>query len=686
MISARAVLSIAVMLCGGCRSPVEEPRQPARPLNIVLITIDTLRADRVGRGLTTTLDALAARGVRFTQARTTAPLTLPAHASIMTGALPTVHGSRVNGLPVPRAQDTIASKLRRAGYRTGAVVGAFVLDRRFGLAHGFADYDDQIRRDPDAVDQLQAERRASNVVDAALAWLPVASEKPWFLWVHVYDPHAPYNAPGAQETNASLDAAYDREVAYADAEIGRLVSSMASRPDASNTAIIAAGDHGESLGEHGEITHGMLLFDPALRVPLIVAAPGGAAAVRNDPVSVIDILPTVLALAKQPADGSLPGRNLLAAPDADREHYAETEYPSAAGWRPARALVQDRWKLIASTRAKLFDLSSDAAEASDVSASRAPLVQAMQRRLDEISRPPQGGAAPAKTIDAETAARLRSLGYVAPATTTATTASGVDAADVIGDWASFEQALSAQSSGRAQDALPAFERLAKKHAGGALFQSTYARALTETGRARDALTIAKRAVERWPGDATLYHELAVTARAARDTKEAERAEAAALAVWPDFPMAHNGLGLLHVDAGRYEDAIRSFARAAELDPTNGSYSVHLGNAHRAAGQLDLATKAYRQALERDPTLADAANGLGSVLVQQRRSADAVPFFEQAVARDPDFAEAHLNLGIALQESGQGARALEQYKRVEQLKTAGPREKQAARTLRAQLQP
>jgi arylsulfatase A-like enzyme/tetratricopeptide (TPR) repeat protein len=677
-----------VLVCAvsaGCVKRTEQVPPSRHPSNILLITIDTLRADRLGHGLTPTLDALAARGLRFTNARSNVPLTLPAHASIMTGTLPPVHGGRVNGTPVPSVRDTIASRLSRAGYRTGAVIGAFVLDRRFGLAHGFDEYDDRVPRDPKALDQLQAERRANVVVDAAIGWLgKTASDKPWFLWVHLYDPHAPYDPPGLAAPAAPA-AAYDQEVAFADREAGRLLTTITAREDSSNTAIVALGDHGESLGDHGEMTHGMLLFESAVRVPLIVAAPGVAPADRAEPVSLVDVLPTTLALAQQPADTSMQGRNLLGAIDSDAESYAETEYPAVAGWRPARMLVQDRWKLIASSGSRLFDVATDPAEKNDVSSARASIVQAMQRRLEELSRTPSG-TAPAKTIDPDTAARLRSLGYVAPSTSPPSSVSSAPSADdAIADWAAFELALNAENAGRPQEAVTTFQRLAVKHPDGQVFLSSYARVLVESKRAREAVTAYKRAVQRWPGDAALYHELAVAARAAGDRGEANRAEQASLTLSPDLPIAHNGLGLLHADEGRYADAVASFSRAVSLDPTNASYLVNLGNAHRAAGQLDQAADAYRKALDRDSTLADAANGIGVVLVQQKRAADAVEYFEQAIRQDGAFGEAQLNLGIALQESGQRDRAIAQYRTVEQLKTASARDKQAAHTLRLQLE-
>ena len=667
-----ALLHLIVLAAACTRAP--EPA-PARTRNLLLVTIDTLRADRVGKGLTPTLDGLAARGVRFDHARSNVPLTLPAHTSIMTGLLPPAHGARVNGVPATGVRQPLAVRLRQAGYRTGAVVGAFVLDRRFGLAEGFETYDDRVARDPDALDQLQAERPASAVIDAALHWLHGAdAERPWLLWVHLYDPHAPYAD------------SYDQDVARADGELRRLVAAVTARADAAHTAIVAAGDHGESLGEHGEATHGMLVFEAALRVPLIITATALPPSVRADAASLIDILPTALALTGQPQDATLPGRNLLGPADRERETYAETEYPAVAGWRPARVLVQDRWKLIGSARSMLFDLQSDPGEHADLAASRAALAQAMQARLAELARTSTAATpATATSVDPETAARLRALGYVAPTSARPAAGTGVDAADAIADWVVFEQALSQRDARATRDPVQAFETVARKHPDGPIFQSTYARALMEAGRAREALAIYRRAVARWPGDATLYHELAVAAREAGDATEARRAEQAALAISPEFAAARNGLGLLAADAGNHAEAAISFERASLADPTNASYLANLGNARRALGQLEGAAAAYRQALDRDATFADAANGLGVVLVQQKRAAEAVPFFERAVARDPAFAEAHLNLGIALQESGQPARALTQYRRVEEMPKAHTRERDAARALRQGLE-
>jgi arylsulfatase A-like enzyme/tetratricopeptide (TPR) repeat protein len=650
------------------------------------VTIDTMRADRLGHGFTPTLDRLASRGLRFTEARTVVPLTLPAHVSIMTGQLPAVHGIRLNGGGQP-AGATLASRLKAAGYQTRAVVGAFVLDRRFGLEAGFDEYDDHIARDPRATDRLQADRRANDVVDRAVAMLAkTALDRPWFLWVHFYDPHAPYDPPADARTRANGDG-YNGEIAYVDSELARLLTAIDARPDSTRTSAIIVGDHGESLGEHGEPTHGMLLFDAALRVPMIVIGPGVTAAERRDAASVIDVFPTALALTAQPHEDT-PGRNLLAAPAGDRESYAETEYPTVAGWTPLKALVQDRWKLISADQPFLYDLQSDAGEQENLARVRMPIVQAMSARLAGLGQPSAAAAGVAggerPPVSVETTDRLRALGYVAPAAAPVASAGGKNPAEMMAAWSTYEAALTSVNRGRVAEALAGLSKLAAAYPASSIFQSTYARALASSGRRQEALIRFRAAVKQWPADATLYHELAVVARDMNLPDEARRAEEAALALNVNDPAANNGKGLLLADAGRAVDAAKAFEEAVRLDPTNAVYQTNLGNARRASGDLAGASTAYRKAIELSPRLSDAANGLGAVLVQQKQLPDAIRWLEQA-AQDPDFVEAQLNLGIALQESGNSERAKEQYRKVLAARGALARERDAARTLLAQLE-
>jgi arylsulfatase A-like enzyme len=280
------VLVVASTACAGTSRPA--------PPNVLLVTIDTWRADRLGTGVSPHLDRLARSAIRFTAARTAAPLTLPSHTTILTGLLPPAHGVRENGIDVlSDAHPTIARLLRNAGYRTAAFVGAYVLDRRFGLSAGFDTYDDRIPRDPAATERLEAERPASAVVDAALTWLnqpPTDQPPPFFVWLHLYDPHAPYSPP--PDFRGRTASPYDDEIAYADAQAGRLLEWLRAHQTAAGTLTIVVGDHGEGLGDHGERTHGMLLYDSTLRVPMIVAAPGQREGVRADAVSLADVAPT----------------------------------------------------------------------------------------------------------------------------------------------------------------------------------------------------------------------------------------------------------------------------------------------------------------------------------------------------------------------------------------------------------
>jgi tetratricopeptide (TPR) repeat protein len=430
----------------------------------------------------------------------------------------------------------------------------------------------------------------------------------------------------------------------------------------------------------------MLLFEPAVRVPLIIKAPNTAAAVRSDPASIIDIAPTVLAIAGLSSHGgALPGHDLLAAPQRDRESYGESQYPSVAGWTPLASLTQDRWKLIVADRPLLFDLKTDPQEAHDVSATRGSLVQAMSGRLDTIRKDATGGssAGAANTVSPETAERLRSLGYVAPTAAPVARAGGIDPAGEMEAWAAFEDALTMINSGRIRDAVPSLAKIAASHPDAAIFQSTYARALAASGQKQLALERFRAAVKKWPADASLYHELAVVARDLNLAAEAARAEVAALVIDARDPMALNGKGLLLADAGKAAEAVRAFSDAVRLDPTNAVYLANLGNATRATGNLDGAANAYRRALDLSPSLGDALNGMGAILVQQKKAGEAVTYLEKA-ANDPAFVEAQLNLGIALQESGDLARAKAQYQKV--VAASGhEQERAAARALLSQLE-
>ncbi len=675
------LLLIVAGVAGGVlylRRSAPAPAPPTSRPNILLITIDTLRADRLGRGFTPAMDALAGAGVRFDNARTAVPLTLPAHVTIMTGLLPVAHGVRDNGVVFKAQSPPLARALRDAGYHTGAFVGAYVLDRRFGLADGFDTYDDRIRRDPNLGARLEAERRGGDVVDAALPWLAQV-DGPFFLWVHLYDPHAPYEPPA--EYLAAGRSAYDGEVAYADAQVGRVMEALSAKGASASTVVVLAGDHGEGLGEHGELTHGMLAYDTTLKVPLVLGGPGVQSRSVAAPVSLADVAPSLLRRAGLMAAQSAGNVDLFSPGSPDRDVYAETQYPRTAGWHALSVLADGKWKLILSSEPELYDLPADAGEQKNVAEANPGIVQGMRKRLTEIqSVTPQPSAA----VPADAAERLRALGYVSGSSTPKADAGAPNPARVIDAWTMFEKALSQVNAGRPNDALPALTVLAAKFPDAPVFQTTYGRALKDAGKPAEAVAVYRRAVASVQ-DAALYHDLAVAARAAGNPAEAMKAEQAALALQRDNPDAMNGLGLLQAEAGHAADAARWFEAAAAADPSNASYWTNLGNARRELGDLAQAEAAYKRALEVDPLYADAANGLGALFVQRGKPADAVPWFERAVQQSPDFYEARLNLGIALQESGQRDRAAVVYREI--LAKAPPRfarERKAAADLLARL--
>ncbi len=703
--SAIALAAAAAVLVAGCSRAASERTQPSatgRP-DIVLVTIDTLRADRLDARLMPAVDAFARSAVRFTGARSAVPLTLPSHTTIMTGLLPPSHGVHENaGAPLDARHPTIAAGLRARGYRTAAFVGAFVLDRRFGLARGFDTYDDEIQRDPEAADRLEAERPAADVVDRALAWMDRADgTSPFFVWIHLYDPHAPYAPPreyleraraARADRESPRDAAYDGEVAYADANVGRVLDWLRARHLLDRTVVAIAGDHGEGLGDHGEAAHGMLLYDSTLRVPLVVSAPGRAPSERGDPVGLADIAPTLLRAGGAAVPSAMQGRDLFG-PASDRDIYSETEYPRVAGWSPLHALTDGRWSLILAARgAEAYDLRGDPGQLRDVAASQASLVLAMAARVEALRATSSPPATPA--LSDEAAERLRALGYVASSAAPVRIDAPSPVASIT-DWNAFETAL-ADLNARQPGAVDHLQRLAAAYPDAPVFQSTCARALKDTNRFDRALAMYRASAKRWPTDATLLHDLAVAAgdasgaaggtprgRALRD--EAIRAEQASIALAPDNASAHNGLGLALAQSGRDTDAARAFERATAIDPRNASYWTNLGNARRALADRAGATRAYEEALKVDGRTVDAANGLGVLLVEAGRPADAAAMFRRALDASPGFVDARLNLGIALQQSGDRAGSAAAFREVLKAPARFTRERRAAAALLAQPQ-
>ena len=665
----RATFVLALVAAAACGRPPQSTAPP--PRNIVLVTIDTLRADRLGRGIAPELDAIAAAGVQFTMARTTVPLTLPAHTTLLTGQLPPAHGVRLNGETLGAEVPTLATSLKSAGYRTAAFVGAYVLDRRFGLARGFDTYDDRVPRPAEATDTLEASRPGAAVVDAAIAWLDAVPAGPFLLWVHLYDPHAPYAPPEPWRARFA-DRPYDGEVAYAGAQVGRLLARLEAKGVTDSTIVVVAGDHGEGLGDHGESTHGMLAYDSTLRVPLIVRAPSLTPATVAVPVSLADVAVSVLQLSGAKAVLPDASTRTLRDPDPRGEVYAETTYPAVAGWHPLHVLAGATRKLIRSATLEYYDLGTEAAESTDLAARDTTGARAAVARLSPLMTTTRAAAAP----DAAALAKLRALGYASGPSSEAPRANAPNPATTAADWTRFERA---GEDPRTEVATLA--ALAAAYPDGYVFVTSHARALTARGEHREAMRVLAAAVTRFPAEASLFHDLAVAARVAGDTAEAARAEDAALALDPRLAAAHNGRGLLHADAGDDAAAVAAFGRAVEVDASNATYWSNLGNARRATNDAAGAADAYDRALALDPAHPDAANGRGVMLVQAGRPGDAIDLFTRALAAAPDFHEARLNLGIACQQAGRPAEAATAWRELlRRAPRSAVRERQAATEL------
>jgi arylsulfatase A-like enzyme/Flp pilus assembly protein TadD len=666
----RVAVILALSLFATCR---ETPR---RPLNVLLITVDTLRADRLGNN-TPALAGLARQAIRFDAADSPVPLTLPAHASLMSGLLPLHHGLRNNGIGAfPAARQTLAAAFAANSYRTGAFVGSFILDHRFGLDRGFERYDDEIVRNvTDSSGTFDAERRGGEVVDRALAWLRQNDARPFFAWVHLYDAHAPYAPPPPYPQT------YDGEVAYVDAQVARLLAAV----DRGNTIIVVVGDHGEALGEHGELTHGLLLYEPTLHVPMIVAAPSLAPRVITTPVSTVDLAPTIASLAGV-AFPAADGRDLALRNGREPQPapmYAETQYPATFGWSELSSLRLASTKLIAAPAPELYDLQHDPRETVNVLTNERRAYRDLSTRLDQLRA--TAIASSPSTVDAETRAKLASLGYVAPTQPTGGTKR--DPKTVAPLFRAFEEATAMLNAGRAREAAASLEQLVHDDPANHVFRETLARALRQSGDVARAIALYRQAVALAPNDADAWYNLAVALQESGNAREGEIALAEAAKRDPNRPEIHNIRGTALAEAGNLAEAEKEFRATIAADPRNARAYNNLGNVLAAMNRHDEAAGAYQKSIDLAPRYADPLNGLGAMLVSDGHAREALPYFDRALQIAPGYYEAQLNRAVALQMSGDSAAAAAELQRLLTRLPAGRQynsERNAARTFLGRL--
>lgn len=581
--------------------------------NVVLMTLDTTRADHLAcygypDVKTPNLDALAGRGVLFEQAATSSPLTLPAHCSIMTGMYPTYHGVRVNGnTALSQEQTTIAEVLSSRGYQCGAFIGAFVLDGRWGLDQGFQHYDDEFDlRKYKHIDLGAVQRPGREVMDAALAWLDGKKAGPFFAWIHLYDPHAPYEPPEPYYSEYSPRGRvglYDGEIASMDNQIGRALTWLNENGLDEKTIVVLIGDHGEGLGSHGEGTHGYFIYDYAAHVPLIVATPlPNLKGVRvSSQVRGVDVFPTILGLLGLEAPAAVQGRSalpLMGHPKSGKEDpaYGESMAPNIQfGWSPLRFLRTTRYKYIDAPRAELYDIARDADEQINLIGDRPEIARRMKAELERLTAETSRGApAPqAANLDRETVERLAALGYVGTPTS-AKKSSNRDPRPLADP----------------KDKLPVF--ISIQLAGELITDGQYAEAASKL-------------------------EAAVTGE-------------------ETMPQALLQLATCYTELGRTEDAKAKLDSVLKDDPENVQALISLANLLLREGQTEDVLALCKRTLSVDERNVQAYMLMGEVYMSRQDHAEALPYLEKAVEIQPKLTRNRLNLAAALVGIRQYARA------------------------------
>jgi len=560
-------------------------RGRAEGYHVLLVTLDTTRADRLGcygydDAATETIDALTRPGIRFEQAVTPAPITLPAHASLLTGLQVPDHGARNNGTHhlEDEGVTTLAEVLRDAGYATAAFIAAYVMDARYGLDQGFEVYDDDLVASDDLIRTgFHNQRRADAVTDAALSWLDeaVTGDRPLFGWVHYFDPHQPYELDEPYLSRFE-ESPYDGEIAFVDDQLQRILDRLDAAGVRERTLIVVTADHGEGLGEHGETSHSRLIYDSTMRVPLILSCPS----LFPDPVTVddrlaslCDVFPTVLDLVGVPyaADG-LAGRNLLALPaDPERAVYLETLAPLINnGWASLHGLRRLHDKYILAPSREYYDLARDPDELRnrylDYPDALDVLIPELDRRM--AAWPSVDGAADAaRSLTPEQAQRLASLGYV---------------------------------SGGGQ-AKPGEERPDPKEMIAAWERSSLAMEKSAAGHHAEALAEIEASLEANPGDAQAWHNASIIHQRMGQLPAAVAAIERAAAIYPTAER-HVRLAQLLLMSGKMREAITSIEAAEVIDPSDAGILVTKGQVYAVQGRYDRAREMFEEALERDPVM------------------------------------------------------------------------------------
>ncbi len=618
----------------------------APPLNIILVTLDTTRADRLGAygykpGLTKGFDDFAKRGVVFDRAYAPAPITLPSHATMLTGLYPPEHGLRVNG--AGRLDDSIPllpEILKEHGYDTGAFIAAVVLDSRYGLERGFDVYEDDLSKARSVDHHGEPRRDGQQVIDLALAWLQQRTTRPFFCWIHLYDAHAPYDSRPQLFGQKFVDNPYDAGVAREIQQFERLTNYLKTRKLDERTLVVVVGDHGEGLDEHMEVEHGMLVYNTTLEVPLAFVGPRDCRPGTRvaEAVSLTDLTPTLLDMLHLPTPKHVSGRSLRAALNggtiAPRDVYAEAETPFLHNrWAPLHAVVSNRWKYIHTTRPELYDLEHDPGELTNLAESNVEQSADLRAALEILQKEFVPASAQNITLTEKDRANLRALGYVSGGNAAVDSGDSSDAQrlpdikDMLPFLAKFERARDISLRGQLAEAIALLKQVAEGTREFPMAELLLADCLAEAGRMDEATTTYRTVIARRP----------------------------------DFVRAHFSLGRILASQNQFEPAVEEFREFLKQSPEAATGYFELGQALRKWEKFDDAISAYREAIRIAPEFVVANLQLGKLLASLGRAKEAEACFEQALRYAPGSAEAHANLMTLYEQNGTIDKAIEQGK-------------------------
>lgn len=636
----------------------------AKPANIVLITLDTTRADRMGflgskRGLTPNLDALARQAAVFTRAYSQVPLTTPSHATLLTGTYPQFNHVRDLGSPLAKDLPYLPEILRRHGYHTAAFVGSQVLDPKSasapGFDRGFDIYDAPFHgRRPGEDRYHSVERRGMAVVEHALGWLNQHPRGPFFLWLHFYDPHDPYDPPPPFKARFAASP-YDGEIAYMDFAVGKLLSTLRTRGIYEQTLFVVVADHGEAFGEHGEISHGLFLYGDTLHVPLLIKLPGADSVhlLVESRVGLVDIAPTILQkfgiTAPQPMQGSslLPlmkvstkAAGAITAASrptaADRPEYAETDYPHRAfGWSSLRSWRAGKYLYIDAPERELYDQSADPQESHNLARTAPAVADAMAAQLQAFRRKTTRAGGTQPVLTPRQAEQLQALGYVASGPSEPMAREkvrGPDPKEKVGISNALHQALLEADEQHYSEAIPLLEQVLKAQPDIAIANLQLGRAWNSLGEYAKAMPWLQKAVE----------------------------------LTPQSVEAHYELGAAMGETGDWEGSAKQLQAALAQDPNSDELHFYLGSAYEESNRIPQAMKEYRAALRLNADNYRANLLLGRLLAVQNHAAEALPYLKKAVQLQPQSADAHKFLGNVYTVLGDEAKAQHEQSEAQRL--------------------